>query len=555
MNTVPEVLGDFELLEELGRGGMGGVYRARQRSLDRVVAVKVLPPEMAQEGRVAERFAAEAQRMARLNDHNVAQVYLVGEQDGVQYFAMQYLPGGSLEDRLQAGPMDLPAALEIAAQVAEALEVAHRQGLVHRDIKPANILFDERGQAVVTDFGIAKAGDEVRFTVTGVAVGTPQYMSPEQARGNPVDHRADLYALGVVLYEMLCGRPPFAGETPVSVAMKHVNDAPVAPSLLCAGLPTGVEGLILRAMAKEPADRFTSAAEMAAALRGALQRVHTDTLSPAAPQPGGIRGGDGGTQVVRIEPVERTRPLLIAGLVFALIGVLCVAGYMIVQMRNSGSAKTAKRATDPTTVGGVVAGGGGGAGSTATIPLVVGRMVAEAGEMLRSCGFDFKENEPDFSDAPAGQVIRQHPPAGTRQEPGDAVYIAKSLGPLPPEARSSLAPTYQAWLRAWQSRNFNDFLSYYADDVEVKRRNKPTQNRDDVARGIAASFQKNSYINIISEPPNVSFNGGSAELSAQQKYESNTYWDVGIKHLTWRYRNGQWKIISESFDFMSGGGR
>ena len=281
------ILSDFGLVREIGRGGMGVVYLAHQRSLGRNVAVKLLPPERARSPQVAQRFAAEARKMAQLSHRGIAQVFIVGEQQGTRYFAMQYLPGGSLESRLRQGPLTVEQAVEVAAQVAEALDYAHAQGLVHRDIKPANIMFDADGRAVVTDFGIARAGEDVHLTATGTAIGTPHYMAPEQARGAVLDGRADIYALGVALYEMVCGRPPFDGETPLSIAVQHLGDTPTPPRVLCPDVPEWLQGIILKALAKDPAHRFATAGEMAQALRThqTVRLTRTPALQWSGPSP------------------------------------------------------------------------------------------------------------------------------------------------------------------------------------------------------------------------------------------------------------------------------
>ncbi len=314
-------LGDFELLDELGRGGMGVVYRARQVSLGREVAVKVLPAETVRQGNVAERFEAEARSMARLSHPAIASVYLVGEEEGSPFFAMQLLPGGTLEDRIRSGALSPEQAVSLAVRVAEGLDHAHSSGVIHRDIKPANILFDAQGQPVVTDFGIAKAADNVKLTATGMAVGTPQYMAPEQAKGNPSDHRADIYALGCVLYEMVCGRPPFSGETPVSIAVKHISEPPPPPRSFRADVPDWLESIILKALAKEPSDRFSTAADMARALNAKTLVGPVPAPVPTTAVPVG-----GGTIVLPPPGPPRTNWLpAIIGLL-ALLGAGVIAG-------------------------------------------------------------------------------------------------------------------------------------------------------------------------------------------------------------------------------------
>ncbi|MEN6644829.1 MAG: FKBP-type peptidyl-prolyl cis-trans isomerase [Armatimonadia bacterium] len=263
---------------------MGTVYEATQDSPRRPVALKVLPTELARDPKVAERFAREANRLAALEEHpGIAKVYASGEESGVAYLAMQLLTGGDLEARLQShGRLPWQEAATIGAAVADALHFAHEQGIVHRDVKPANIMFTGQGQPVVTDFGIAQAADEVRMTMTGTSICTPEYASPEQIKGNPLDGRSDLYSLGVVLYRMVCGLPLFDCPSPISWAMKHVSEAPPSPRLACPDLPPAFEAIIMRCLAKEPHERFATGADLARALRE-VQAAPAATVAAPAP--------------------------------------------------------------------------------------------------------------------------------------------------------------------------------------------------------------------------------------------------------------------------------
>ncbi|MCE5237171.1 serine/threonine protein kinase [bacterium] len=278
-------IGGFEIVREIGRGGMGVVYEARQTSPRRNVALKVLPPELAHVPQVAARFADEANRVAVLEGHpSIVTVYAAGEDKGIPYFAMQLLPGADLEQHLRReGRLCLDQAAEIVAQVAEALDFAHQRGVVHRDVKPANIMFDSQGRPLVTDFGIAKAREEYRLTQTGMTIGTPEYASPEQIKGNPLDGRSDLYSLGVVLYQAVCGQMPFTATTPMAYAVKHVSEPPLPPSSAVGDIPPALEQVIMRCLAKEPHERFSSGRELAAVLRG-LRLPHVKC--GAAPLPG-----------------------------------------------------------------------------------------------------------------------------------------------------------------------------------------------------------------------------------------------------------------------------
>jgi serine/threonine protein kinase/Tol biopolymer transport system component len=263
-------IGHYQIVEELGRGGMAVVYKAWQPSLERFVALKVLPAYFQHEPEFLARFHREARSAARFSHPNIVHVYDSGEANGIHYIAMEYVEGGSLSQRLAAGSLSLKETQSVLAQIASALDYAHDHGLIHRDIKPANILFTADGRPKVTDFGIARASDGTHLTRTGVLMGTPEYMAPEQAEGQTVDHRTDLYALGVVLYQMLTGRAPFQGTTPHATLHAVIYEAPPPPRQIAPGLPPAVEGVVLKAIAKQPDKRFQRGADMAAALGAAL---------------------------------------------------------------------------------------------------------------------------------------------------------------------------------------------------------------------------------------------------------------------------------------------
>lgn len=263
----PQKIGRYEIKSELGRGGMATVYKAYDPRFEREVALKVLPREMLHDPQFRIRFEREAKTIAALEHPAIVPVYDVGEEDGQPYFVMRYMTGGSLQDRIAQGHMTLSESVRIMDRLAPALDDAHLKGVVHRDLKPGNILFDRTGEPYISDFGIAKITQAQGATVTGGAIiGTPAYMSPEQAQGEPVDGRSDIYALGVILYEMLSGNQPFQATTPMAVVVKHITD-PV-PHILDANpaLPTAIEAVIEKAMAKNRNMRFGSAAEFAAAL-------------------------------------------------------------------------------------------------------------------------------------------------------------------------------------------------------------------------------------------------------------------------------------------------
>src|SRR3954452_19121457 len=232
MSLVGQVFSNrYRIEREIAHGGMAEVYLARDESLDRLVALKALFPEYAREPSFVERFRREAQAAANLNHPNIVAIYDWGQEDGTYFIVMEYVEGRSLRDLIRSeAPLDPNQAAEITAEIASALGFAHRNGVVHRDVKPGNVLLTRSGTVKVTDFGIARAGASDGLTQTGSVMGTATYFSPEQAQGLPVDGRSDVYALGVVLYEMVCGVAPFVAESPVSVAYKHVREAPMAPT-------------------------------------------------------------------------------------------------------------------------------------------------------------------------------------------------------------------------------------------------------------------------------------------------------------------------------------
>jgi serine/threonine protein kinase len=270
-------LGNFKILAQLGQGGMARVYKARQENLDREVAVKVLPPWFAADRNFVERFNLEARLVARLSHPNIVTVHDANEFQGNLYIVMQLVDGGTLKqrlDQLQAinQKMDVLEANRIFSQLASALSYAHDNGIIHRDVKPVNVLLDHAGRPILSDFGIAKvlAGTK-ELTRQGAGVGTPEYMSPEQCQGGPVDARADIYALGVMLFESLTGRLPFMADNYPALAHSHIYEAPPHPNTLNPALDPAVSQVILTALMKNPAYRYQRANDMAEALEKAVQ--------------------------------------------------------------------------------------------------------------------------------------------------------------------------------------------------------------------------------------------------------------------------------------------
>ena len=259
---------EYEILEELGRGGMGIVYRARERQLEREVAIKVLPFTLAFDRELVERFLREARTAAALEHTNIVPIYRVGRRGDVIFFVMKLLRGQSVSDRLRAkGRLTAGETRQVIIETAAALGYAHRRGVVHRDVKPDNLRHDEDGRCVVTDFGIARSAGATRLTTTGMSVGTPKYMSPEQARAKDVDGRSDIYSLGIVGYECLTGNPPFDAGDALGTLMKHIQ-APLPRPSFESDSDRALYAVIERMLAKHPEDRFRDADELIAALGG-----------------------------------------------------------------------------------------------------------------------------------------------------------------------------------------------------------------------------------------------------------------------------------------------
>ena len=274
MDMIGKVLGNrYEIIEEIGIGGMATVYKARDRILNRFVAVKVLKSEFSNDSEFIKRFQVEAQSAASLSHQNIVSVYDVGNDDGKHYIVMELIEGKTLKDVITENKkLPWQDAVKIAAQIASGLNQAHKNHIIHRDIKPHNIIITKDGVAKVTDFGIAKAVSNSTINAFGSTIGSVHYFSPEHARGGYTDEKSDIYSLGVVLYEMVTGKLPFEDETPVAVALKHLHDEPKSPINLSPDIPQSLNDIILKAMQKEVANRYPSAQAMYTDLTKILRR-------------------------------------------------------------------------------------------------------------------------------------------------------------------------------------------------------------------------------------------------------------------------------------------
>ncbi len=428
----PTVLGGrYEIHRLLARGGMAEVFLARDSALDRPVAVKVLFAEFATDPAFVERFRREAQAAANLTHPNIVGVYDWGAQDGTYYIVMEYVDGESLAQITHsAGPLQARRAAEIAFEVAGGLGYAHQRGVVHRDVKPGNVLISSSGVAKVTDFGIARAlsspADDL--TQAGSVMGTASYFSPEQAQGFAVDARSDLYSLGVVLFELVTGRPPFVGDSPVAIAYKHVQERPPRPSDVVSGVPAGLEAVILKLLSKDPANRYLSADDLRADLRRFLdgQRtiaeqpvaapVSNATVANAAVAGAAVAGAESmTTRVAKALPPtpppvdeRKDRTGLFIGI--ALVLVLALAGLAFWLVRSLQDEKSAAEQVSVPTV-------------------ALGTPVDQAKTAIENAGLVANESD-EWSDASTkGTVFGQDPAAGTKLAKGDAVTLKVSKGP------------------------------------------------------------------------------------------------------------------------------
>ncbi|MEE9501710.1 MAG: protein kinase, partial [Candidatus Aminicenantaceae bacterium] len=278
--------GRYQIIEELGRGGMGKVYRVLDNKLNEEIALKLIKPEIATDKKALERFSNELKIARKIVHKNVGRMYELLEQDGTHFITMEYVPGEDLKSFIRrSGRIDIPKALFLAKQVSEGLAEAHNLGVVHRDIKPSNIMIDKDGNARIMDFGIARFIKAKGITGSGVLIGTPEYMSPEQAEAKEVDHRSDIYSFGAILYEMVTGQLPFEGDSPLSIAMKHKGEMPKNPRELNPQIPEDLSLLILKCMEKDKGDRYQTAEEICAELNNIEKGIPSTTKEIAPKKP------------------------------------------------------------------------------------------------------------------------------------------------------------------------------------------------------------------------------------------------------------------------------
>ncbi len=422
--------GRYELHRRLGRGGMAEVFLARDQLLDRPVAVKVLFPEFATDPSFVERFRREATAAANLNHPNIVGVYDWGEADNTYFIVMEYVDGRTLSEILRAeGPLHPDRVAEIGADVAAALGFAHRNGVVHRDVKPGNVIVTANGLVKVADFGIARAitaSSDDDLTQAGTVMGTAAYFSPEQARGEPVDPRSDIYSLGCVLYELVVSRPPFGGDSTVGIAYKHVHESPVPPRQHNPALPQALEAIILKCLAKNPANRYPSAEDLRADLRRFREgnRILAEPVM-APPLDPGATGVLPATAAVAAaydypptgaapvyEDDDDDEPRRSGVFLAALIALLLLLAGMLFLL-----AKALGLGEDDTPTAALV-----------EVPGVVGEPVASATTTLEGLGFKVETTQEANDDQAAGNVFDQDPARGERVEEGSTIKLKVSAG-------------------------------------------------------------------------------------------------------------------------------
>ena len=411
--------GRYRIIRKLGSGGMANVYLAEDQELGRRVAIKILNDRHANDDQFVERFRREAKNAAGLSHPNIVSIYDRGEAEGTYYIAMEFLDGRSLKELIVSrGPAPIHVAIDYTRKILDALRFAHRNGIVHRDIKPHNVIVDPEGRAKVTDFGIARAGTS-QMTEVGSIIGTAQYLSPEQAKGAPVDQTSDLYSVGIVLYELLTGKVPFSGDSPVEIAMKHISAIPEPPSTLRPDVPEDLDKVVLRALAKTPEERYQSAEEMdrdlarvaeGVAISRETEEAATQILSRAHLTPATMVAAPPrppAEVLYEYEEPRRGRPFWPWLLVLLLLVAAGLTGWFVYQQVKDEL----------------------GEAGTVGVPYLIDLRETQAVGQILEAGLEPEVVREANADAEAGFVFQQDPEFGTKVDPGSTVQIKVSTGP------------------------------------------------------------------------------------------------------------------------------
>jgi serine/threonine protein kinase len=394
--------GRYELLEIIGEGGMAKVYKAHCRLLDRIVAIKILKDEFSKDKGFVEKFRTEALSAARINHPNIVNIYDVGQEDDIYYIVMEFVDGKTLKEVISnEAPLSVEHATDIAIMICDGVHHAHEKGIIHRDIKPHNILITEHGMVKVADFGVARAISNATITYGNNIVGSVHYISPEQAKGEPVNRTTDIYSIGCVLYEMLTGRPPFNAENAITVALKHIHDEVPLPRKLNSNIPIALEGIILKAMQKSPSQRFSTAEEM----RNALLGMHGQMPADYKPKRRNDKNMAGAPILAEGDELMKKKrklsPTGIAIIIIAVIGLLS----------------------------GVLFTGGGFFGKEVVVPNIVGMDYKQADTELTKIGLVMSVLSYDYSNEFAkDMVISQNPGKDRKVKAGRKIEVTISKG-------------------------------------------------------------------------------------------------------------------------------
>lgn len=474
--------GRYELIRQIARGGTAQVYMARDLLLDRPVALKVLFPELSTDVSFVQRFRREAQAAANLSHPDIVPVFDWGESDRTYFIVMEYVDGEPLSAIIRhEAPLAPERAAEIGSHIAKALSYAHRHGVVHRDVKPGNVLITRDGQVKVTDFGIARAvGADDTVTQTGLVMGTATYFSPEQAQGFGVDGRSDVYALGVVLYEMVTGRPPFSADTPVAIAYKHVSEAPVPPREIETAVPVALEAVIMRSMAKHPGDRYATAEDLWADLQRYSQGAPVMALASAGSVAANSFSETQALSTTRAVGGAPTSVMPRGGSGVPPTGGVSTAGSEQADTAGGGpGGELPKRRWAGWAFAGVLLAvllgflvyfggrslGYFGSGAYLSVPALRGESLSQAKARLLQEGLHVTTRPESSSSVKKGHVIRQSPPARTELRKGDTVTLTYSTGARMVSVPYVLGTNYKTAQQQLSSKGFKVKLSPVAPTI------------------------------------------------------------------------------------------